>query len=126
MEYLTTSPQKWALLKPFARENRKEMTFSEKIVWNFIRKRQLSVKFRRQQVIADFIVDFVCLDLKLVIEIDGESHNNQKEYDEERTKILNELGYKVIRFTNDEVDSNGERVENEIKRVINDLILQNQ
>jgi very-short-patch-repair endonuclease len=121
MEYLTTSKEKWANLKPLARQNRKEMTFSEKIVWSFIRKNKLNVKFRRQQVIFDFIVDFVCLEIKLIIEIDGDSHNLKREYDDERSKILNDLGFKVIRFSNEQVNTNRLIVENEIKKTISDL-----
>jgi very-short-patch-repair endonuclease len=118
MNYLTTSSEKWKNLKPFARENRKDMTYSEKIVWNMIRKKRLGIKFRRQQVISDFIVDFVSIDLRLVIEIDGDSHDDKKEYDVYRSRILNELGYFVVRFTNDEIESNGNKVELEIIKVI--------
>ena len=122
MQYLTTSPEKWDKLEELARKNRKEMTYAEKIVWNFIRKNQLGVKFRRQQAIADYIVDFVCLDTKLVVEIDGPSHDEQKEYDEYRTNVLKDQGYEVIRFTNDEVTGSGNIVEkilrDEIERII--------
>jgi len=122
MQYLTTSPEKWDKLKELARKNRKEMTYAEKIVWNFIRKNQLGVKFRRQQAKADYIVDFVCLDIKLVVEIDGPSHDEQKEYDEYRTNVLKDQGYEVIRFTNGEVTGSGNIVEkilrDEIERII--------
>jgi very-short-patch-repair endonuclease len=122
MKYLTTTPEKWKLLKPLLRENRIDMTFAEKIIWNIVRKNQLGVKFRRQQAIADYIVDFVCLDIKLIIEIDGVSHAEQKEYDEYRTDIMNGLGFKVIRFTNDEVNSNGNLVEKKIKDEIQKIL----
>ena len=115
MKYLTTSKEMWKHLKPYVKENRHNLTMPEKIVWTFLKKASLGVKFRRQQAIAFFIVDFVCLDLNLVIEIDGDSHLDQVEYDLERTKVLNELGFKVIRFTNDEVFGNGNMVENKIK-----------
>jgi very-short-patch-repair endonuclease len=120
MQYITTSHDKWEYLKPLARKNRYKMTFAEKIVWLMLRKNQLGVKFRRQQVIADYIVDFVCLEIMLVIEIDGDSHDEKKEYDSFRTNVLNELGYKVIRFSNEEVIGNGNLVElaiiNEIQK----------
>ena len=122
MKYLTTTPEKWKQLKPLVHENRIDMTYAEKIVWNMVRKNQLGVRFRRQQAIADYIVDFVSLDIKLVIEIDGESHKEQKDYDEYRTNILNGLGFKVIRFTNDEVVGNGNSVEKKIKDEIQKII----
>lgn len=118
MQYITTSPEIWKSLKPLAKSNRFEMTLPEKVVWNIIRKNQLGVKFRRQQVIFDFIVDFVCLDIKLAIEIDGESHNEQVEYDSYRTNVLNELGYKVVRFSNNDVMINGDAVKKSIKIAI--------
>jgi very-short-patch-repair endonuclease len=118
MKYQTTTLEKWKHLKPLARKNRSEMTFTEQIVWNMLRKKQLGVRFRRQQAIADFIVDFVSIDLKLVIEIDGDSHDDKKEYDEHRSKVLNELGFKVIRFTNTDVTENGNLVEIRIKSEI--------
>lgn len=121
MQYVTTDKETWHNLKPLARNNRNELTFAEKRTWNFIRKNQLGVKFRRQQVIANFIVDFVCLELKLIIEIDGESHTTQQEYDQNRTNILEELGYKVIRFANEKVIEQGNLVEEEIRKVIADL-----
>ena len=113
--YITTTPEKWHRLKPFARENRKEPTHAEKLVWNFVRNKQLGVRIRRQHAIADFVVDFVCLEKKLVIEIDGESHVGNEEYDAWRTSILNELGFSIIRFTDEEVIGKGEWVERRIR-----------
>ena len=85
---------------------RKEMTNAETILWEYLRNKQLDgLKFRRQQVIEGFIVDFFCHKLKLIIEIDGDVHNNskQKEIDEHRRKVFELRGLKEIRFTNDEV-----------------------
>ncbi len=121
MKYLTTSKEKWKHLKPYAKVNRHNMTLAEKIVWAFLKKGNLGVKFRKQQAIADYIVDFVCLELKLVIEIDGDSHLEKVEYDIERTKVLNGMEFEVIRFTNDEVFGNGNLVEQRIRDVINNL-----
>lgn len=80
------------------------------MLWQLVRNKQLGgFKFRRQHIIDVFIVDFVCINAKLVIEVDGRIHDFQKEYDEERTKYLNDMGFSVIRFRNEEVlgDING-------------------
>ncbi|MEL4307156.1 leucine--tRNA ligase [Joostella sp. CR20] len=98
------------LLIEKAKENRKNPTEAERILWEQLRNKNLGHKFRQQHLIDDFIVDFVCLRKKLVVEVDGGIHNATKEYDEERTKILNEKGFKVIRFKNEEVIGNIETV----------------
>ena len=121
MDYITTTPEIWKLLKPLARANRKDMPVCEKIVWNIIHNSRLGVKFRRQQVISNYIVDFVCLEKKLVIEIDGESHKDQIEYDNIRTEVLNSMGFTVIRFANEEVLSNSNKIETKIIEVINSI-----
>lgn len=87
-------------------ELRKELTPAERKLWLKIRNDQLGVNFRRQHAIGNFIPDFVCIEKKLIIELDGSQHLEQEEYDEERTKYLNLLGYKVIRFWNNEVMNN--------------------
>jgi very-short-patch-repair endonuclease len=90
-----------------ARELRHAMTPAEKKLWQHIRDNQLGVQFRRQHAVGPYIVDFFCAKLKLVIEVDGDTHAEQMDYDAERTKWLNELKqYRVIRFTNDEVRHN--------------------
>ena len=86
-----------------AKELRREMTLAEKILWNELRANKLGVHFRRQQVIAGFIVDFYCHKAALVIEVDGDIHNLQKEDDVRREKALSGLGLKVVRFNNDDV-----------------------
>lgn len=91
-------------MKELARSLRKNQTDSEQVIWQQIRNRQLlGCKFRRQQVIGPFIVDFVCLEPKLVIEIDGGQHADQKQYDQDRSHYLQQLGYRVLRFWNHEV-----------------------
>jgi very-short-patch-repair endonuclease len=92
----------------FARQNRKASTEAENILWNHLRARRLrGFKFRRQHPLADFIADFYCMQCNLIVEIDGGYHNqrDQEEYDRGsgRTYLLNELGIRVIRFTNEEV-----------------------
>ena len=86
-------------LKEKARELRKAGNLSEVLLWNRLKKGQmLSFDFTRQQVIGDYIVDFYCPKLNLVIEIDGESHDFQGEYDEKRDEFLKSLGLEVLHF----------------------------
>ena len=83
---------------------RKNQTLAEKRFWNIVRKRKiLGFRFLRQKPILSYIVDFYCAKLKLVIEIDGDIHNESKEADMIRTNDLETLGIKVIRFTNHQV-----------------------
>jgi len=86
-----------------AKELRRNMTPAEKILWEELRANKLGVHFRRQQVIAGFIVDFYCHKSALVIEVDGDIHDLQQEEDARREKALSELGLRVVRFRNDEV-----------------------
>ncbi len=92
-------------LREYADENRKNPTLAEDMLWQILRRKGMGVKFRRQHAIGAFIADFVCLDEQLVIEVDGGYHETpeQREDDELRTAILNQMGYRVLRFTNDEV-----------------------
>ncbi|MBX2917229.1 MAG: class I tRNA ligase family protein [Cyclobacteriaceae bacterium] len=99
----TTDSNTWQTSKINARENRKNPTEAEEKIWEAIRNSALGFKFRRQHAISRFIVDFVCIEKKIVVEIDGAIHDNQKQEDLERTSILNNEGFKVIRFTNEEV-----------------------
>jgi leucyl-tRNA synthetase len=88
-----------------ARSNRKNATQAEDLLWQKLRDRQLGDKFRRQHPIENYIVDLVCLAKRLVIEVDGGYHNtpDQIAYDDERTRVLQTLGFTVMRFSNDEV-----------------------
>jgi len=114
----TTDRQRWKNLKGFARENRSEPTPAEAHLWQTLRGGQLGHRFRRQHAIADYIVDFVCLPAWLVVEVDGAIHNvpEEVEYDGGRTHALQECGFLVIRFTNEEVLHNLHRVLAEIER----------
>lgn len=92
--------------KKQARALRKNMTEAESILWEQVRNKKLyGLKFRRQQVIEGFIVDFFCHELKLVIEIDGEIHesSSQREIDEYRRKVFTLRGLKEIRFKNEDI-----------------------
>ena len=87
-----------------ARSLRKELTPAERKLWSSLRNYQLNgVSFRRQHTIGFYIVDFCAIKEKLIIELDGGQHVEQAEYDEERTKHFESLGYKVIRFWNNQV-----------------------
>lgn len=98
-------------LQSMARYLRRNQTNVEKIFWSMLRNRQVSgLKFRRQVPIGNFIVDFVCLDLKFIIELDGGQHAMAVKKDIARTKYLESKGYKVIRFWNNEVIENLEGV----------------
>jgi very-short-patch-repair endonuclease len=94
-----------------ARYLRSNPTASESRLWEHLRKEQLrGYKFRRQHIIRVFIVDFYSPSSKLIIEIDGPIHRSQKEQDAERDRALQTLGYRVLRFTNDQVDNELETV----------------
>jgi very-short-patch-repair endonuclease len=102
-----------------ARELRKRMTRPEEKMWQLLRNRQFhNLKFRRQHPIGRFIVDFYCHELKLVVEIDGSIHDTeiQKERDESRTFMIEELGLKVIRFENQMVMNDVTKVLAEIEK----------
>ncbi len=89
---------------------RKKSTPAERKLWSRIRNGQLGVTFRRQHAVDIYIPDFCSPKAKLIIELDGSQHLEQEEYDEERTKYLESLGYKVIRFWNNDVLNNIEGV----------------
>jgi len=104
-KYMTARPSTYKLMKELQQENKKNSTEAERILWESLRAKKLDVKFRRQHIIDEFIVDFVSLEKNLIVEVDGGYHTTieQKEADELRTKILNEIGFSVIRFTNEQI-----------------------
>ena len=95
-------------LKNFIKHNRQNSTNVENKLWWRLRNFQTGYKFRRQQQIGKYIVDFVCLQKKLIIECDGGQHN--EEADKERSKFLEQEGYKILRFWNNEINENIEGV----------------
>lgn len=117
MSYKTASPDRYELLKAFARENRKNATLAENVLWEYLRNGELGEKFLRQHIIGDYIVDFVSRHDGLVIEVDGGYHSEprQQEGDKLREEILEQMGYHVIRFTNEEVLCDIENVLNQIE-----------
>lgn len=112
----TAANSGWQEMKERAKELRNNQTDAEVALWQQIKNNQLGFKFRRQQVIGFNIADFVCLDKNLIIEVDGEIHNYQKEYDDARTLELEKEGYKVIRFENKRVFSDIDNVVAEIRQ----------
>ena len=87
-----------------ARELRRNLTDAERALWRVLRNRQVSgYRFRRQAPIGPYIVDFVCFEIRLVIEVDGGQHVEQAKYDDERTAWLEDAGFRVVRFCNNEV-----------------------
>ena len=110
--YITASPDRYKLLKELAEQNKQYPTEAERFLWQHISKKQLGAKFNRQHIIGDYIVDFVCLEKGLVIEVDGAYHydEEQKEEDINRTIQLSRMGFHVIRFDNSEVLSHIDEV----------------
>ena len=103
--FQTVDKSYWGVLKKYGRENRKDPTEAEKILWQRMRNNQLGVKVRRQHAIHGYIADFALLEVKLVVEVDGGYHSGEEQriYDEARTKFLKEYGIDVLRFSNEEV-----------------------
>ena len=98
-------------MSKFARTLRKRSTEAEKLLWSKLRGRRFDgIKFKRQVPIGRYIVDFVALDLKLVVEVDGGQHNLREASDAERTRVLEQWGYHVVRFWNNDVLGNIEGV----------------
>lgn len=115
-KYKVLTPMQYEL----AKNMRKNYTEAENKLWQQLRDNKLGVQIRRQHPIDAYIVDFVSLQNKLVIEVDGGYHETeeQKAYDANRTKVLQEIGFEVIRFTNEEVISNVYAVRDQIKKVL--------
>ena len=103
--YETSDPILYNLLKDFAKRQKKNPTDAERLLWEHLKGGQLGQPFRRQHVIGEFIADFICLPAHLIIEIDGRYHQlpEQQVDDEARTQWLNQYGYRVTRFTNEQV-----------------------
>ena len=98
------------------RDLRNNPTREEDVLWQQIRNSKLGYKFRRQHSIGNFIADFYCPSKKIIIEIDGGQHLDKKEYDRERSDYLESLGFKVIRFWNEEINSEINEVIEKIKK----------
>ncbi|MFD0750472.1 leucine--tRNA ligase [Mucilaginibacter calamicampi] len=117
----TADPVYYEQLKDYSRENRNQPTEAENILWQFLRKEQTGYKFRRQHAIDQFIADFVSLEKGLIVELDGHHHKLNKEADDDRTAVLNHFGFEVIRFNNDEVLRDPQRVFDTVKSKLDSL-----
>jgi len=106
--YEKANPLYYDLLKKWAKENRQFQTMEESVLWDNLRTNQLGLHFRRQHIIGCYIADFVCLTANLIVEVDGGYHsqNEQQIQDYYRTEDLNQMGFRVIRFKNEEIISN--------------------
>jgi len=102
-----TTPKIFARAKALSRNQ----TSAEEKLWTHLRTHRIGdIHFRRQHAIGNYIVDFAAPRKKLIIELDGSQHLEQKEYDQERTAFLNSKGYKILRFWNNDVMNNLEGV----------------
>ena len=121
----TTDASTYQLLLEKAQEHRKYPTAAEAALWQFLSKGQMGVHFRRQHPVYGYIPDFVCLKKRLIIEIDGGYHfeGEQPEKDAERTRYLEMEGYRVLRFTNEEVLNDTEEVLSEISTELKQTVL---
>jgi very-short-patch-repair endonuclease len=100
-----TAASNYSLLQEFALKNRNNPTEAERLLWHFLKGGKMGYHFRQQHVVLDYIPDFICLSKQLIIEIDGGYHleNEQAGRDAERSDELIRQGFRIIRFTNEEV-----------------------
>ena len=117
--YATAAPDRYQILKGYAKQLRKSMTEAETILWEELRQLD-GYHFRRQHPINDYIADFICLSAHLIIEVDGKYHDvsQQQTEDDMRTNALSKMGYTVVRFTNEEIITDVDRVVDEIYEVL--------
>jgi very-short-patch-repair endonuclease len=105
-------------LTEYAKQNREVMTPSEKVLWALLRKSQLGVKFRSQQPVGPYILDFYSAEVRLGIEVDGSAHVGFEEYDAKRDRELEAENILILRFTNDEVAEDIESVLTRIRDAV--------
>jgi very-short-patch-repair endonuclease len=102
-EWYTANPYTFKLLKESQQAKRTNLTTAEEILWEYLKDKKMGVKIRSHHLIDNYAPDFVALSCKLIIEVDGEIHKYKKEEDEKRASELTKKGFKVIRFTNDDI-----------------------
>ena len=117
----TANARIYARLKGYARAMRANPTPAERVLWRALRGEKAGAYFRRQHVLGNFIVDFVSLQHRLVIEVDGDIHDHQQEEDALRTQWLNQTSFHVLRFRNEEVLRQLPSVIERIKQALNAL-----
>lgn len=120
VSFMTADPMYYGLLKVFAQENRAHQTEAERCLWECLRSGNEGYRFKRQHIIGRYIADFICIEAKLIIEVDGGYHcqKEQMEKDFYRTEELEKLGFKIIRFNNDEIIGNIDEV---VETIINNI-----
>ena len=118
--YETADDMEYELLKNNAIHNRQYATEAERLLWHYLKGKKIGYKFRRQHIVGEYITDFINLKHKLIIEVDGKYHQEveQVKKDAQRTQYLEQKGYTVIRFTNEEVFNHMEDVIKKIKETI--------
>jgi very-short-patch-repair endonuclease len=120
--YITANPYSYLYIREIRDALKNNPTKEEKLMWNFLKNKKVGYKIRRQHIIGDFITDFVCLQKRVVIEIDGKIHLYNKENDLKRTLLLNEMGYDVIHFNNLEVSEEPGLVAFKIKEYLDNKV----
>ncbi len=119
---MRTKPPTDAIILDRARHLRRQMTEAERKLWRLLRDRPLvGVKFRRQVPIGNFIVDFCCLEHRLIVELDGGQHAEQEVADALRSRFLAEEGFRILRFWNDQVSNGAEFVAEKILQAITEV-----
>ncbi|MBC7744529.1 MAG: leucine--tRNA ligase [Flavobacterium sp.] len=119
--YQTADPAIWEILKQNSKANRQNQTEAESELWQYLQGSKIGYKISRQHAVGTYIADFICLSKGLVIEVDGGYYDTNSENDKLRTNALNQLGFEVIRFQNDEVITNPNAVAQQIKQMLNNL-----
>lgn len=119
-DFHRANPDRYGLLKAYAARMRANPTKAEEVLWACLKGNALGTTFRRQCVILDFIADFYAPEHSLIIEVDGEYHEEEGQIilDEARSERLRDKGYNILRFTNDEVLSDTDKVLSEITEYI--------
>ncbi len=103
------------IFKDRRRELRKSSTKAEQILWEYLRRKNFNFKFKRQNSIGPYIIDFYAPSIKLAIELDGNDHKENKDYDKNRTNYLKDKGIKVLRFWNSEIENDIDKVLEKIR-----------
>ena len=93
----------WLRQNRIPRELRNCATDAERLLWQYLRGKQLGLKFRRQHPFGDYVLDFVSLEARLIVELDGGQHSETTAYDLARTRLLEAAGFRVLRFWNNQV-----------------------
>ena len=101
----TADLSSYGLLKQYAKENRNDMTEAESALWRFLKGSFNGQKFRRQYIVGEYIVDFICLGKNLIIEVDGGYHSEPRQIEDDATRQqwLESQGFKILRLTNEEI-----------------------